>query len=99
MQTFVMLSRVVPGHFSSSAELKETSTKVRKMIETEVPEAHWICSYALMGQYDGLDVFEVPTMQHAATISGIVRTHAKSETETMLAEDWKSFVMKAGAAK
>jgi uncharacterized protein with GYD domain len=97
--TFVMLSRILPGSVSSSEEFKKTAAKVRKMIEDEVHEARWVGSYSLMGNYDVLDIFEVPTVQHAATISAIVRFHGKAETETMLAEDWTSFVAKAGKAK
>lgn len=99
MATFVMLSRIVPGSVKSSGEFKETASKVRQMIESEVPEAKWLSSYALMGAFDVLDIFEAPSMQHAATISAIVRFHAKSETQTLLAEDWKAFVKKAGASK
>ena len=98
MQTFVMLSRIQPGAFSSSAEFKTTAAKVRKMIETEVPEARWVGSWSLMGHYDVLDVFEAPNMQHAATVSAIVRFHAKCETETMVGEDWSAFLTKAGKA-
>jgi uncharacterized protein with GYD domain len=99
MQTFVMLSRIQPGAVSSSDEFKATAAKVRKMIETEVPEAKWVGSWSLMGRYDVLDVFQAPDLQHAATVSAIVRFHAKCETETMAAEDWSSFVKKAGKAK
>jgi uncharacterized protein with GYD domain len=99
MATFVMLSRSVPGAFGSSQELKSTAAKVRKMLETEVPEARWICSYALLGAYDALDVYEAPNIQHAANVAAIVRTFAKSETMTMPAEDWQSFVKAAGSPK
>jgi uncharacterized protein with GYD domain len=94
-----MLSRILPGSASSSDHFKQTAAKVRKMIEDEVPEARWISSYSLMGQYDVLDVFDAPDQQHAATVAAIVRFHAKAETETMLAEDWTTFVSKAGKAK
>ena len=69
------------------------------MIEAEVPQAKWIGSYALMGQYDGIDIFEAPDMQHAATVSAIVRVHAHSETQTLLAQDWSKFVASAGSAR
>lgn len=69
------------------------------MIEAEVPEARWIGSWSLLGHYDVLDVFEAPGMQHAATVSAIVRFHARCETETMAAEDWSAFVAKAGTAR
>lgn len=98
MQTFVMLSRMLPTAAGTSAQFKENAAKVRKMIETEVPRARWICSYAVMGQYDAVDIFEAPDMQHAATVSAIVRVHGQSETQTMLAQEWGTFVANAGSA-
>jgi uncharacterized protein with GYD domain len=99
VQTYAMLSRITPGSVNSSDHFKETAAKVRKMIETEVPEAKWISSYSLLGHYDVLDIFEAPGPQHVATISAIVRFHAHAETETMVAEEWGAFVSKAGKAK
>lgn len=99
MQTYVMLSRMLPTAAGTSAQFKANAAKVRKMLETEVPQAKWICSYATMGQYDAVDIFEAPDMQHAATVSAIVRVHGQSETQTMLAQDWSKFVAAAGTAK
>ena len=98
MMTFVMLSKIAPGAYSSSKEFKDSAAKIRKMLEKEVPAARWICSYALLGAYDVIDIFEAPDMQHASMVSSIVRMFARAETETMLAENWQKFVAKAGSA-
>jgi len=91
MMTFLMLTRLAPGTMRSPRELEVLERDVVKRIRAECPEAEWLQSFAVLGPYDYVDVFTVPSIEIATKISTLVRTYGHATTELWPALPWAHF--------
>jgi uncharacterized protein with GYD domain len=91
MNTFVMLTRIAPGAIASPGNLEELEREVMNRIRSECPKVKWINSWALLGPYDYIDVFEAPDIASAMKVATLVRTYGKAQAEVSIATEWKRF--------
>lgn len=91
MPTFVMLTRVHPGGLTSGRSLRHLEEQTMAHIQDECPGVVWLHSWALLGPYDYLDVFQAPDLETAAKVSTLVHLHGQSTTETWGAIPWSRF--------
>jgi len=91
MQTFVMLTRLVRGAPEAGISPAELEGEVMRRIEAECPEVEWVCSYALLGPADYLDLFRAPDCETAMKVALIVRSFGHASTETWPATEWSRF--------
>jgi len=91
MPTFVMLTRLMPGGLSSGRSLKHLEQQTMEHIKHECPAVQWKASYALLGPYDYLDIFQAPDQETAAKVSTLVHIHGQAQTETWGAIEWPVF--------
>jgi uncharacterized protein with GYD domain len=91
MQTFVMATRLAPGALSSPATLEALERKAVDAVKTACPEVRWTASYALLGPYDYIDVFEAPDNDTATRVATLIRTFGHAHTEIWGATSWDRF--------
>lgn len=91
MPAFVLLTRVRSGAPESGADLRHLEERVMGHIRTECPEVVWRGSWALLGPYDYLDLFEAPDLETAGQVATLVRLHGASSTETWGAIPWDRY--------
>jgi uncharacterized protein with GYD domain len=91
MATYVMLTRLVPEAVKSPADLKRLEKAVADRLQSDCPQAKWLASYAILGPYDYLDLFEAPDETTAAKVVMIVRSFGHGTTETWTALPWERF--------
>ena len=91
MGTFIMLTRLAHGALRSPAELEKLERQVADRISAECPEVEWVGSYATLGPYDYLDIFQAPDIESATKVATIIRTFGHAHTETWAATDWQRF--------
>ncbi|MGD9030919.1 MAG: GYD domain-containing protein [Anaerolineae bacterium] len=91
LTTFVLLSRVSPR---SSGEVRSLGERVREFERNLVeryPEVKSLTSYALLGPYDFLHIFEAPDANTAARVALLAQTFGAGTTETLMAIPFEEF--------
>ena len=91
MPDFVMLTRLAHGSLSNPSSLENLERDVMERINAECPEVEWMSSFAVLGPYDYLDIFQAPDNETAVKVGTIVRTFGNAETETWPATEWQRF--------
>jgi uncharacterized protein with GYD domain len=91
MPTYAMLTRLAPEAVKAPADLKRLEQAVADRLRRDCPEAKWLASYATLGPYDYLDLFEAPNEETAAKVVMIVRSFGHGSTETWTALPWERF--------
>ena len=91
MGTYVLLTRVSPESASSPEKLKELEAAVKKRVAKHCPDVKWVASYAILGPYDYLDIFEAPDDLTVSKVAAIVRSFGHATTETWSAIPWQQF--------
>lgn len=92
MQTYILLTKLSPV---LSAKIKSRATLGRswlKQVKEKCPEVKFIAHYAILGQYDFLDVYEAPDEEVAAKISMISQANGAFQAESMPAIHYKRFL-------
>jgi uncharacterized protein with GYD domain len=91
MPTYVMLTRVSGDALKDPASLEELGHRVTEKLNTDCPEVKWLASYAVLGGYDYVDVFEAPDNEVATKVAVVVRSFGHASTETWPATPWERF--------
>ena len=91
MPTFIMLTRLNTEAVRSPRKLEQLERDVMARIRKECPAVEWRCSYATLGPYDYLDIFQASDIETAARVSTIIRTFGHAQTEIWAATEWDRF--------
>lgn len=91
MTTFIMLTRLSAEAANSPQSLEDLEKQVMKKIRQECPGIKWLHSYAILGPYDYLDVFEAPDIETATKASTLVRVYGHAKAEVWAATEWSRF--------
>lgn len=91
MPTFIMLTRVSPEAVKAPQALEKLEQDAMQQIRTACPEVEWRHSYALLGPYDYLDVFNAPDVETAAKVATLIRAYGSAHSEVWAATEWARF--------
>lgn len=91
MSTFVMLTRLSHVALKSPGKLEELERKVMDQIRAKCPEVKWLSSFAVLGPYDYIDLFQAPDVEAATKVATIIRTFGHAQTEIWAATEWERF--------
>ncbi len=91
MMTFIMLTRLSPEAARSPQALEQLERKAMQRVREECPNVEWICSYAVLGPCDYLDVFRANDIDTASRVSTLIRTFGHAQTEIWTATEWNRF--------
>ncbi len=92
MQTYIILSKISPDALHKPEDFKRMADTVKDKIKKECPDVVWKDSYAVKGQYDVVDIVESGDSGQVDKASMIIRSHGRSDTQTMQASPWKEFL-------
>lgn len=92
MATYIILSRFSPEAFREPKDFKKLAEQVSSKIKADCPGVKWQGSWAVMGQYDVVDVVESNDPKEVERAAMIIRAYGHSTTETLLATPWKEFL-------
>lgn len=92
MKTYVMLTKLSP---ESSKQMKDRAKLGRQwldQVKNKCPEVKFIAHYALLGNYDFLDIYEAPDEETAAKVSMISLSNGAFQAESLSAISYKRFL-------
>ncbi|HEY67833.1 MAG TPA: GYD domain-containing protein [Thermoflexia bacterium] len=85
MTTFVLLSKVSLRSPGEVKNLGEMDREFEQKLAEQCPEAKRIASYALLGEYDFLHIFEAPDARTATKVALLAQTFGAGATQTLTA--------------
>lgn len=92
MQTYVLFTKLSP---EVSQKLKERAKIGRAwldQVKEKCPEVNFIAHYALLGEYDFMDIYEAPDEETAAKVSMISLANGALHAQSMVAIPYKRFL-------
>ena len=91
MATFIMLTRISPEAVQAPQALETLEQQAMRHIRADCPGVEWCQSYALLGPYDYLDIFEAPDIETAAKVTTLIRAYGRAHSEVWAATEWAHF--------
>ena len=83
MPTYVLMTRLAPDCLGDANDRRSKGKDWLDRVNKACPEVKWIAHYALLGQYDFMDLYEAPDDATAHKVSMISR-----EEGAISAESW-----------
>jgi len=83
MPTYVLMTTLRPGSITDARERRGEGKDWLKKVHQVCPDVKWVAHYALLGQYDFMDIYEAPDDATAHKVSLISRSAG-----AVAAESW-----------
>ncbi len=91
MATFVLLSKVSAEGIREVKSLIEMDKEFDARVKKQCPEVKRVASYALLGAYDFLHIFEAADAREAAKVALIANSFGVASTQTLTAISFAEF--------
>lgn len=83
MPTYVLMTKLSASSMHDPKGRRKAGQEWKKKVEAQVPGIKWVAHYALLGQYDFMDIYEAPDQEAAFKVSLLSR-----ELGALSAESW-----------
>lgn len=91
MTVFILLSKISLRSPGEVRALSEMDREFDRRLKEECPEVRRIASYALLGEYDFLHIFEAPDAKSAARVALLANVFGHCATQTLTAIPFDEF--------
>jgi uncharacterized protein with GYD domain len=91
MTTFVLLTKVSAERVKEVKDLPRMDQTFERKLQEECPEVKRVASYALLGAYDFLHIFEAPDAIAAAKVALMANEFGPGTTQTLTAIPFDEF--------
>ncbi|MCS7177989.1 MAG: GYD domain-containing protein [Anaerolineae bacterium] len=91
MTTFILLSKISLRSPGEVRALSAMDQEFDRRLKEECPEVRRIASYALLGEYDFLHIFEAPDAKTAARVALLANVFGHCTTQTLTAIPFEEF--------
>lgn len=92
MKTFILLTKFSPELMKNIKDRAKFGHAWMDKVKTKCPEVKFIEHYALLGQYDFLDIYEAPSEESAAKVSLISRENGALDAQSLTAIPYKRYI-------
>ena len=91
MATFVLLSKVSSEGAKRVKSLAKMDEDFDRQLQKHCPEVRRVTSYALLGTYDFLHIFEAPDAKVATKVAVLANSFGVARTQTLTAIPFSEF--------
>ena len=92
MKTFILMTKLSTDISKQMKDRAKIGRQWLDKVKQKCPEVKFISHYALLGQYDFLDIYEAPDEETAAKVSMISREFGAFEAQSLTAIPYKRFL-------
>jgi uncharacterized protein with GYD domain len=92
MPQFVLMTRLAAGSLKDVATRRSMGKHWLERVKAACPEVKWIAHYALLGQYDFMDIYEAPDIETAHRVSLLSRSEGAAGAESWPALPYERFL-------
>lgn len=92
MQTYVLMTKLSPDISKQMKDRAEIGRAWLEQVKEKCPEVKFLSHYALLGDYDFMDIYEAPDNKTAAKVSMISLSNGAFQAESWSAIPYKDFV-------
>ncbi len=92
MKTFVLLTKLSPEITTKMKDRARIGREWLNQVKEKCPEVKFIAHYALLGNYDFIDIYEAPDEESAAKVSMISLANGAFHAESLTAIPYKRFL-------
>jgi uncharacterized protein with GYD domain len=91
MATFILLSKLSPGSATQAKEILKSDEQFQRRLERQCPGVKRLASYALLGAYDFLHIFEAEDAREATKVALLANAFGPASTQTFTAIPFSEF--------
>ena len=91
MATFVLLSKLTPGSATQVKDIMKSDRDFLAQLEKQCPGVKRLASFALLGAYDFLHIFEAEGAREAAKVALLANSFGAASTQTFTAIPFSEF--------
>ncbi len=92
MQTYILLTKLSPDLSRQMKERTKLGLSWLDQVREKCPEVKFVAHYALLGQYDFLDIYEAPDEETAMKVSIISQANGAFQAQSLPAIPYKRFL-------
>ena len=92
MQTYILLTKLSPEISKRVKDRAKLGRAWLSQVKEKCPDVNFVSHYALLGDYDFLDIYEAPDEETAAKVSLISLSNGAFEAKSLIAIPYKRFL-------
>ena len=92
MQTYILMTKLSPEVCKQIKDRAKLGRNWLDQVKKKCPKVKFISHYALLGDFDFLDIYEAPSEETAAKVSMISLSNGAFQAKSLLAIPYKRFV-------
>ena len=92
MKTFILMTKLSSELSQKMKDREIIGHNWLDRVKDKCPEVKFIAHYALLGQYDFLDIYEAPDEETAAKVSMLSREAGAIEAQSLTAIPYKRYL-------
>ncbi len=92
MQTYILLTKLSPEVSKQIKDRAQIGRAWLDQVKMKCPEVKFIDHYALLGDYDFLDIYQAPNEEIAAKVSMISLSNGAFQAKSSIAIPYKRFL-------
>jgi len=92
MKTYILFTKLSPEIASKMKDRAQIGREWLDQVKKKCPEVKFLAHYALLGDYDFMDIYEAPDEETAAKVSMISLANGAFSAKSLTAIPYKRFL-------